>query len=193
MPKGIKKPRRLLKKLLDLSLSKPDAEIFFFDEGRFGLKPVVGRCWARKGECAVVSVQPGYENFYMYSAVNPVTGEDISLFLPWVNTAMMNIFLENLGTALRGRHCLLVLDQAGWHTTDMLKIPINIELVYLPPYSPELNPVERLWQWLKRHSVRNRFYRNLDEVMEAVQSCLQQATDTFLKGLCRCNYLLHDK
>jgi transposase len=176
-----------------MASSRPDAEIFFFDEGRFGLKPVVGRCWTRRGERAVVNVQPGYKNFYMYSAVNPATGEDVSLFLPWVNTAMMNIFLENLGVALGGRHCLLVMDQARWHTTDELQVPSTIELVFLPPYSPELNPVERLWQWLKRHSLRNRFYKNLEDVIEAVQSCLQQATNTFLKRLCRCNYLLHYK
>jgi transposase len=106
---------------------------------------------------------------------------------------MMNIFLVNLGEALGDRHCLLILDQAGWHTTKELQVPSNIELVFLPPYSPELNPVERLWQWLKRHSLRNRFYKNLGEVIEAVQSCLQQANDTFLKGLCRCDYLLHYK
>jgi transposase len=174
-----------------LAQDNPDAVVFFFDEGRFGLKPVVGRCWSRKGVRPVTIVRPGYENFYVYSAVCPATGEDVSLFLPWVNTEMMNIFLETLKEALAGRDCLLVLDQAGWHNSGGLQVPDNIKLVFLPPYSPELNPVERLWQWLKRHSLRNRFYESLEKVMDAVQICMRQATASFLKSLCQCNYLLY--
>jgi hypothetical protein len=136
-------------------------------------------------------VRPGYENFYVYSAVCPSTGEDFSLFLPWVNTTMMNLYLEQFQEALSGRFCFLVLDQAGWHVAEKLRVPDNIELVYLPPYSPELNPVERLWQWLKRHSLRNRFFTDLEGAMESVQACIQGTTPTFLKDLCRCKYLLH--
>jgi len=186
----IANPKRLLKKLLALVKDRPDAAVFFFDEGRFGLMPVVGRRWGLKGVRSVSTVRPGYESFYVYSAVCPATGESVSLFLPWVNTEMMNIFLENLNVALAGRFCFLVLDQAGWHNSKGLQVPPNIELVFLPPYSPELNPVEKLWQWLKRHSLRNRFYQELEHVMDAVQVCIQEATAPFLKSLCRCNYLL---
>jgi transposase len=174
-----------------LAEDRPEVTVFFFDEGRFGLQPVLGKHWARQGARPMATVRTGYESFYVYSAVNSATGEDVSLFLPWVNTEMMNIFLEHLNKALAGRCCFLVLDQAGWHSSKGLKIPPNIELIFLPPYSPELNPVERLWQWLKRHSLRNRFYQNLESVMDSVQRCLQSTTASFLKNLCRCNYLLH--
>ena len=164
--------------------------MFFFDEGRFGLKPVVGRCWTQKGARPVATVRPGYENFYVYSAVCPSTGEDMSLFLPWANTDMMNIFLEEMDKFLAGRQCFLVMDMAGWHRAESLRVPKNIKIIYLPPYSPELNPVERLWQWLKRHSIRNRFYQTIEDVMDAVQNCLKLATPNFLNNLCKCNYLL---
>ena len=82
-------------------------------------------------------------------------------------------------------------DQAGWHNSQDLRVPKNIELVYLPAYSPELNPVERLWQWLKRHSLRNQFHANLESVINATQKCFQQTTRHFLMSLCRCQYLLH--
>jgi transposase len=157
------------------------------------LKPAIGKHWSRKDIRPIVTVRPGYENFYAYSAVCPATGEDASLFLPWANTAMMNIFLGHFREALSGRSCVLVLDQAGWHSAAALKVPANIELVYLPPCSPELNPVERLWQWLKRHSLRNRFYSDLESVMDAVQGCMQQACASFLKELCRCKYLSNYK
>ena len=130
----------------------------------------------------------GAENS-IYSAVCPTTGEDVTLFLPWVNTEMMNIFLGHLRESLKGRRCFLALDQAGWHNSKGLQVPTNIELIFLPAYSPELNPVERLWRWLKRHSLRNRFYQDLDSLMNAVRSCLQMATMPFLKSLCQYNYL----
>ncbi len=149
---GTRRPRRLLKKLPVLLQKRPEAEVFFFDEGRFGFKPVTGRRWARKGVRPMAVVRPGYQNFYVYSAISPFTGEDVSLFLPWVNTVTMNLFLAHLSLSLGERCCFLVMDKAGWHVSDDLIIPANIEPVFLPPYSPELNPVERLWQWLKRHS-----------------------------------------
>jgi transposase len=165
--------------------------VFFFDEGRFGLKPTLGRYWTRKGVRPVATVKPGYDNFYVYSAVCPATGEDVSLFLPRVNTTMMNTFLEHMNVALGKRSCLLVLDQAGWHNSKDLKLPQNIGLVFLPPCSPEPNPVERLWQWMKRHSIRNRFYHSLEDVMDSVQNCVRMASAPFLKSLCRCDYILH--
>ena len=184
------KLKRILKKLYTLTKENPDTTLFFFDEGRFGQHPHLGRCWAKKGVRPMATVKPGYENFYVYSAICPSTGEDVTLFLPWVNTQMMNIFLKHLKETLKERSCLLVLDQAGWHKAKGLKVPPNIELIFLPPYSPELNPVERLWQWLKRHSLRNRFYQTLEEVMDSVQNCMHKATAPFLKSLCRCGYIL---
>ena len=163
--------------------------MFFFDEGRFGFQPVTGRRWARKGVRQTVVVRPGYKNFYAYSAVSPVTGEAFSLFLPWVNTVMMNLYLKYLSQFLGDRSCIIVMDQAGWHVSVDLELPSNIEVVHLPPYSPELNPVERLWQWLKRHIVRNRCYDNLDAMMKAVEDCLRSTSSSFFKSLCQCSYL----
>jgi transposase len=183
------RPKRLLKKLPEILRKRPDAEVFFFDEGRFGFQPVTGRRWARRGVRPSAVVRPGYKNFYAYSAVSPNAGEEITLFLPWVNTTMMKLFLDHLSRALGARSCFLVMDQAGWHRSTELDVPSNIEIVLLPPYSPELNPVERLWQWLKRHSLRNRCHENLETMMDAVQACLQAATPDFFKSLCRCNYL----
>lgn len=151
---------------------------------------MTGRRWARKGVRPSAIVRPGYQNFYVYSAVNPLTGQEVSLFLPWVNTEMMNLFLAHLGQALGHQSCLLIMDQAGWHVSKDLKPPPNIEPVFLPPYSPELNPVERLWQWLKRHSLRNRCHQDLEAIMDAVQDCLQSTSPDFLKSICRCDYIL---
>jgi len=163
--------------------------VFFFDEGRFGLMPSLGKMWVEKDGQPVAVVRISYENFFVYSAVNPDTGEDVTLFLRGVNTGAMNHFLAHMSERLGKRKCLLVMDRAGWHCSKELVVPPNIEIVYLPPYSPELNPVERLWRWLKRHTIRNRLYLAIEEVMDSVQECLNSATPSFLKGLCRCSYL----
>ena len=113
----------------------------------------------------------------------------MTLFLPWVNTKIMNIFLEHFEAALGDRQCFLVMDQAGWHRAEDLRVPACIELVFLPPRSPELNPVERLWNWLRRHSTRNRLFHSLEEVMDSVQNSLKMITAPFLQSLCRCGYL----
>jgi transposase len=102
----------------------------------------------------------------------------------------MNIFLERFAAALGGRKCFLVMDQAGWHSSKDLKMPPNIEPVYLPPHSPALNPAERLWDWLKRNIIRNHFFHTLDEVMDSLGDYMKNATPSVLKSMCGCNYLL---
>jgi len=100
----MRRTKRLFKKLHERVSGCPEPIVFFFDEGRFGLQPVAGKLWGRKGVRQVATVQTGYANFYMYSAVNPATGENISLFLPWVNTAMMNVFLQAMQEALNAHN-----------------------------------------------------------------------------------------
>ncbi len=170
-------------------LSSPKRLVFFFDEGRFGLKPTLGRYWARKGLRPIEQVKPGYQNFYVYSSVSPHTGKSFSLFLPWVNTEVMNVYLENLSAAYPEYRILLIWDQAGWHHSQELRVPPNIQIECLPPYSPELNPVERLWRWLRRHVSRNRLFECEEELMDALAEALQALTPSRLASLCRCSYL----
>jgi hypothetical protein len=127
-------------------------------------------------------------------------GEDFTLLLPWVNTDMMNAFLAGMAERLGGRRCILIMDRAGWHVPKDLDVPPNIRIVLLPPYSPELNPVERLWQWPKlrvrsrkrpkRHAVRNRLHLTLESVEDALESCMRETAAEFFRGICRCDYLL---
>ncbi len=163
--------------------------VFFFDEARFGLRPAFGRRWAQKGERPVAVVRTGYLNFYAYSAVCPATGEDFTLRLSRVNTDVMNVFLSEMAAFLGGRECILVMDRAGWHVSKDLRVPPNIRMALLPPHSPELNPVERLWQWVKRHAIRNRKFVCLEEVERVVDKCLGFLTPGFLRRICRCSYL----
>ena len=86
-------------------------------------------------------------------------------------------------------HVVLVLDRAGWHTSPKLKVPSNITLLPLPPYSPELNPVERLWHWLRSHNLSNRVYRDVDHLYEAATDAWNSLTMHRLQTVCRAEYM----
>ena len=169
---------------------KPD-NVYFMDEGRFGLKSTYSRTWTRKGVTPTVRVLQGYKNFYAYSCVSPQSGDHFTLFLPETNSEMMSLFLEEFSKEHPGEQLLVILDQAGWHSSKELKIPENIELTYLPPYSPELNPVERLWRHLKAAATHNILHATLDELMDSLQEAIQALTEEKVKSLCHCDYMCH--
>jgi hypothetical protein len=163
------------------------------DEARFGQQGTLTRVWARKGSRPTAVKQTRYEWVYLYAAVEPATGHSVALQAPHVDTATMNIFLrmvsEDLGP---GDHAVLIMDQAGWHKAKALKAPANITILYLPPYSPELNPVENLWGYLRSHYLSNRVFDNYDHLLAAGAAAWQNLTPERLKSVCACPYLTHD-
>lgn len=191
MRKQTRRPSPLLKKLRERLAGpeqRPDC-IYFMDEGRFGLKSTYTRTWTRRGCTPSVRVIQGYKNFYAYSCVSPESGNHFTLFLPETNSEMMSLFLEEFSKEHQGEQVLVILDQAGWHMSKDLHIPENIELLYLPPYSPELNPVERLWRHLKAAATHNILHWTLDELMDSLQNAIQTLTKEKVLSLCRCGYL----
>jgi transposase len=145
-----------------------DKELYFFDEARFGTHSNLGHGWFPKGTRTAVKVKLGFKNFYVYSAVHISSGKDFSLILPKVNTINMNEFLALLSKEVGDKQIILVMDGAGWHKSKSLVVPSNVEIIYLPPYSPELNPVEKFWQYIKSHVIKNKIYETLDQLEEAV-------------------------
>lgn len=141
---------------------------FFMDEARYGQKGTLTKLWAEKGSRPTVIRQTRYENAYMYGAVDPTTGDSSALVAPRVNTETMNEFLKVLsGEVGPNDHVVLILDRAGWHVSKRLEIPANITLLHLPPYSPELNCIERLWLYIKSHFLSNRVFNDYDHLLQA--------------------------
>ena len=133
------------------------------DEHRIGLKPIVSRVWAKRGKAPTVPVQHRYQWLYLYAFARPQTGEGQYWLLPSVNTEVFQTVLERFAASTgagKTRKIVLVLDGAGWHTTPLLHCPDGITLVFLPPYSPELQPAERLWQ-LTDAPLKNRHFETL--------------------------------
>lgn len=108
------------------------------------------------------------ESIYAFGAVCPHDGSLSSLVLPCSDSETMSIFLAHTATVYPDDVCLMILDQAGWHRTTNLRIPHNIRLVWLPPYSPELNPAEHLWDHLEENWLRNTAFPSLDAVEQTV-------------------------
>jgi transposase len=122
--------------------------------------------------------------------VNPVTGQALGLITEEMNTTVMNDLLFNLSRMLgEHRHAVLVWDNAGYHGSGTLEVPANITLLPLPPCSPELNCVERVWLWMRTHDLSNRAYDDHAHIEAAIyQSCGRLDADR-LKSICRTAWL----
>jgi hypothetical protein len=139
----------------------------FQDEGRFGLLGRPRRCWAPRHVRPVVGARLERQFTYAFAAVSPHDGVMDSLVLPCVNAETMTLFLATVAERHAEEFIVMVMDQAGWHIADDLVVPDNMRLVYLPPYSPELNPAEHLWDSLRENHFGNIVSSNLD-ALEAV-------------------------
>lgn len=131
------------------------------------------------------------EYTYVFSAVCPETGELYSLIMPHADSETMNIFLKTLSEQQQNERIILCMDKAGWHTTKQLNIPKNIILWFLPPYSPELNPVELIWRELRAKYFNNKTFKSLNEVNDHLEFALIDfAKDReSIKKLTKINYL----
>lgn len=127
---------------------------------------------------------------YLFGAVNPLTGQSSALLAPTVNTQYMNHHLrfisEQAGADVQ---VILVLDGAGWHVAKALQVPSNLTLLHLPPYSPELNPVERLWAYLRSHYLSNRVYQDYDDLLTASGTAWNQLTPERLRSICHTEWI----
>jgi transposase len=172
----------------------PDKEIrtYHQDEARFGQKGTITRVWAQKGSRPRAVPQTGFTSLYVLAAVCAATGAVSALIMPELNTAVVNLFLEQFSRELpAGVHAVLIWDGAGFHTGAELVVPSNVSLILLPPYSPELNPVENLWHYLRAHHWSNRRYQDYNQLRaEAARSLCAVCKDAeTIKSICNAPYL----
>lgn len=157
-------------RLAQVQADRPGKRVltYYQDEARFGQHGTITRVWARVGTRPRAIRQTQYDYLYVFSAVCPETGDACGLISPYVNTDVMNAFLQQFSAELPlDVHAVMVLDRAGWHVAGKLRVPDNITLVHLPPKSPELNPVENLWHYLRSHFWSNRLYETWDHLKAA--------------------------
>jgi transposase len=164
--------------------------VFLMDEARFGQQGTLTKMWAMRGTRPVAVKQTKYEWVYLYGAVDPATGDSAALLLPYVNTECMNLFLKVLSETLGpDEHAVLVMDNAGWHHSKRLEMPENITPLFLPPYSPELNSIERLWAYLKSHFLSNRAYADYQALLDAGSAAWCTLTNALIRSICATTWL----
>lgn len=144
----------------------------FQDEGRFGLLGKPRRCWAPRCVRPVVGARLQRKYLYAFAAVSPHDDVMDSLVLPWVSAQTMSLFLDEVARRHADEFIVMVMDQAGWHIAEQLAVPQNMRVVLLPAYSPQLNPVEHVWEALRENCFANTVFADLDVVENALTTGL---------------------
>ncbi len=138
------------------------------DEGRFGRLGQVMKAWCPSGHRPIVAKQGVRDYVYAYAAVAPALGKMTSLVLPFVNIQMMELFLQEVAQDFADYFILMQVDQASWHISDKLNIPENIRLIPQTSHSPELNPVEHLWEAIRENYFYNEVFDSLEKVIDTL-------------------------
>jgi transposase len=163
-----KLPEALTQLIADWGASSP-VKLMFQDEARFGRISDVRRCWAPFPVRPLCRAMLTHEYTYAYGAVDVVSGEFDSLILPHVNTDCTQLFLNEVAARHPEHHIIMVLDGAGWHRSIALKVPSNMRLLSLPPYAPELNPVEHLWDELREKYFHNKAFDSIEALEDQLE------------------------
>lgn len=147
------------------------------DEGRFGRISTPKRAWAPPGVRPKAPRQVIRQSSYVFAAVAPEQGLMTSLILPSADTAMMNLFLAQVARDFADYFIVMQVDQAGWHRATDLHVPENMRLIFQPAYSPEVNPVEHLWEEVREKYLHNRIFSSLEELIEVLCQALSELTE----------------
>jgi transposase len=137
--------------------------IYFQDESRFGLLTVPRRMLTIKGIKPLMPYQHKFKNFYLFGAFSPITGTHFTLELPKCNSDCFQLYLDEFSQQNPDEFKIVFLDNGAFHKAKELDIPANIVLLFIPPYSPELNPAEKMWRYFKDR-IANEIFKTLDDL-----------------------------
>ena len=164
--------------------------MWFQDEARIGQQGTLTTVWAETGSRPSRVKQTEYQWVHLFAAVNPLTGDSSALLAPHANTQYMNAHLKFIAEAAGDtKHVVLVLDGAGWHASKSLTVPKNITLMPLPPYSPELNPTELIWRYMRGNYLSNRIYKDYDEIFDVTAAAWNRLTPELLASITATKWL----
>ena len=157
--------------------------VMFQDEAGFGRINKPKSCWCRKGKRPSVPCHHIREYYYAYGAVEPKNGESFFLVLPYCNTDCMNVFLYELARAYPEDQILLVCDGAMWHKANTLVIPAQITLIFIPPYTPEMNPIEQIWKEIRKRGFRNEVFKTLEKVIDRLCDVIKNLPASVIQSI----------
>jgi putative transposase len=162
----------------------------FQDEAGFGRINKPKYCWVQKGIRPSVPCHHIREYKYLYGAVEAATGDSYFNIMPFCNTNCMNAFLKELSTAFPDDLIMLVCDGAAWHKSKNLVIPDNIQLLFIPPYTPEMNPIEQIWKEIRKRGFRNEIFNTLQDVIDRLCDVVNNLPSDTVKSITGRDWIL---
>ena len=157
--------------------------LIYQDEAGFGRISKLGSCWAPMEVRPHVNSHYIREFRYCYGAVDAQTGDSFFLIAGGCNTEWTKEVLRQVSQAYPDDYILLVMDNAIWHKSSTLKIPTNIGFTFIPPYTPEMNPIEQVWKEIRKRGFKNKAFRTLEDVMKQLQDVIQGLEKTVIKSI----------
>lgn len=164
--------------------------LMFEDEAGFGRINKPKYCWCKKGIRPAVPCHHIREYIYAYGAVEPLTGESYFLAMPRCDSKCTEIFLKGLSEKYPEEEIILCCDRATWHKSKELEIPRNITLYYIPPYTPEMNPIEQIWKEIRKRGFKNEVFSTLDKVIERLCDTINSITNEVIQSITCRNWIL---
>ena len=162
--------------------------LYVQDESRFGLFTRNGRALTAKGIKPICTYQNIFKSTYIFGAFSPINGDSLVMELPYCNGDNFQLFINELSNKITTEFKVIILDNGAFHKGKSLIIPQNIALIFLPPYSPELNPAELVWLNMKRKTT-NKIYKTMEELKLKLDEIVKELiTEKFIKDLCSFDY-----
>jgi len=182
--KPLKKlPHQLKRFRNSLNKNKYDSiNIYFQDESRFGLMTKQKRVLVSKGIKPIGKFQHSYKWLWLWGCFSPITGDSFYWETSHVGNEIFEGFLDDFSRENPRELKLLIIDNAGFHACQNITIPENIKLIRIPPYAPELNPAEKVWQWMK-DKVSMKFFDKTKALQDKITEMVNQLTPDMIKSI----------
>lgn len=164
--------------------------LYFQDESRFGLLTHTGKMITAKGIQPIVKYQHKFTNTYLWGSYSPVDGDSFVWEINGVNTTIFEAYLKAFSEHRPEEYKILIIDNAGFHSTKNINIPDNIHLLNIPPYCPELNPCEQVWKYIK-HRFKNNTFSTMIELKDWLQETVRSMTKKTIMSICSNHHYLN--
>ena len=156
--------------------------LYFQDEARFGMMTHLGRYLTACGVKPIVSYQHIFKTTYLYGSYSPINGDSFVWEINGVNTAVFEAYLQEFSKYKPNEYKIVVIDNAGFHSTKHIEIPENIYLLRIPPYAPELNPCEQVWQYIKNR-YKNQRFKTMEELTDWLHNTVKKMSPKTIKSI----------
>ncbi len=147
-----------------------------------------GKGLTAKGIKPICKFQQVFQSLYLFGAYSPFTGDHFELELPHCNTDNFQVYLDEFSKTKADEFKVILLDNGAFHKSVDLNIPENIVLLFIPPYSPELNPAEKIW-WRMKRAFSGKLHKTLDEVSDFIMKEVNELTNSIVKSTCKFDYI----